>query len=197
MSQVQRPARAVAAAVGTLLVAAACLLPSLGVAQERRTHLVGIEQGSSQSSAARSLGRGGYELSDGTWIDFGKWYDARWIDMSVTFLTELDRKTGIIWGLSTGEKGEKYVIDPGLHLGLVHMIDLDENTQITFSMRTVLWGDLRERSCIADYGEIGGVQRVNCRLAATPLPPEETLAYLLKRRGLEDTRVSIRIEHRF
>ncbi len=31
----------------------------------------------------------------------------------------------------------------------------------------------------ADYGDIGGVQRVNCRLAATELEPKETLKYLL------------------
>jgi hypothetical protein len=31
---------------------------------------------------------------------------------------------------------------------------------------------------VADYGDIGGVQSVNCRLAASELPPQETLKHL-------------------
>lgn len=42
----------------------------------------------------------------------------------------------------------------------------------------ILGGRLRERSCVANYGEIGGVQAVNCRLAASVLPPGQTLGYL-------------------
>jgi len=39
-------------------------------------------------------------------------------------------------------------------------------------------GGLKEGTCVADYGDIGGVQSVNCRLAASELPPQETLKHL-------------------
>lgn len=180
-----------------LLLALAVGLPAPAEAQVGRTRLVGIEQGSAQSASARSLGRGGYELSNGDWVDFQPWYSSRWIDMRASFLTEITERTGFLWGVSTGERGEKYKIDPGLQIGFIHVIDFGENSNLTISLRSVLWGNLEERACVADYGDIGGIQRVNCRLAATPLPPEETLGYLLRRKGFEDTRLSIRFEHRF
>jgi hypothetical protein len=37
---------------------------------------------------------------------------------------------------------------------------------------------MEEKTCVADYGDIGGIQAVNCRLAATALEPAETLQYL-------------------
>ena len=46
------------------------------------------------------------------------------------------------------------------------------------TVRGIAWGDLNEQPCEGDYGDIGGVQTVNCRLAATFLAPEETLQYL-------------------
>ena len=38
------------------------------------------------------------------------------------------------------------------------------------------------RPCTADYGAIGGVQAVNCRLAASQLDPAETLRHLEQER---------------
>ena len=37
---------------------------------------------------------------------------------------------------------------------------------------------MKERACTADYGDIGGVEQVNCRLAASEMTPTETLKYL-------------------
>lgn len=56
---------------------------------------------------------------------------------------------------------------------------------------------LTERACTADCGDIGGIQRVNCRLAASALLPEETLRYRMRMNGLEDTRVAVHYEFRF
>jgi len=56
---------------------------------------------------------------------------------------------------------------------------ITDNSQLSLSVSVVLGGYLREKTCTADYGAIGGVQTVNCRLADSPLPPAETLIYLL------------------
>ena len=40
-------------------------------------------------------------------------------------------------------------------------------------------GRFKEHSCTADYADLGGLEQVNCRLAATELAPEETLKYLV------------------
>jgi len=62
---------------------------------------------------------------------------------------------------------------------------------------TRIGGHLRERACTADYGEIGGVQRVNCRLAATPLEPRETLQYLWDERPGDRLQASVGLMFRF
>jgi hypothetical protein len=38
---------------------------------------------------------------------------------------------------------------------------------------------------------------VNCRLAASELPPEETLRYLLDIKGIEDARLTLRLSWQF
>lgn len=162
-----------------------------------RTFLVDVSVGSPWEGDVSAASRGGYELVDGTRIEFGRWYTSTWRTMHVGFLTELGERTGILWGLSTGERGEKYRIRPGLTLGLLHRMPVGRQASLTFRADTMLGGDLREGICIADYGEIGGIQPVNCRLAATPLPPEETLAYRLRRDGWETTRASITFEFVF
>lgn len=50
---------------------------------------------------------------------------------------------------------------------------------------------------MADYGEIGGMQEVNCRLAAEPIPPNETLQYLVNEPGRNESRLSVTFEYRF
>jgi hypothetical protein len=131
------------------------------------------------SDLAGSLGDGGYELSDGTWVSFRNWYDSDWVDFRVELLTQLSDNFGVLWGASTGEWGEKYTIEPSLRLGFVSQVQPRPNASLSLTVTTTIGGRLFERPCEADYGEIGGIQPVNCRLAASLLQPEETLQYLL------------------
>ncbi|TIT61928.1 MAG: hypothetical protein E5W60_15835, partial [Mesorhizobium sp.] len=90
------------------LLLSAFLGASPATAQEITTSLIGMHQGSPLSDRARNLGDGGYELQSGSWVSFNQWYHASWVDLHVDFLTQLTENTGILWGLGTGEKAEKY-----------------------------------------------------------------------------------------
>lgn len=147
--------------------------------RNKSTFLIGVRNGSQLSADVRSVRAGGYELADGTPVDFADWYSSDWTDIGLTWLTQIDKGFGVIWGLSTGERGEKYRIDPALKLGITLQRRVSRHSFATLTAHTIIGGELRERTCTADYGAIGGVQEVNCRLAATTLPPEETLDYLL------------------
>jgi hypothetical protein len=94
-------------------------------------------------------------------------------------MTQLTEDFGLLWGGSKGEQGEKYTIEPSLSLGFVAQRRLTPNTALTLTMRTILWGNLSEKTCEADYGDIAGVQTVNCRLAADTMPTDNTLQYLV------------------
>ncbi len=153
--------------------------------------------GSFRSEIAAGLAIGGYELADGTPIRFEEWYRPNFPDMNIRFLTEINPSLGLVWGLSIGESGEKYRIDPGLWLGIVYRAEISRNSSLTFSVATMIGGNFREHACIGDYGEIGGIQAVNCRLAASILPPAETLQFLVNVPGSRETRISIRYELRF
>ena len=50
---------------------------------------------------------------------------------------------------------------------------------------------------MANYGDIGGVQQVNCRLAATELMPETTLSYLLHRAPPSSFALNVKFTHLF
>ena len=156
------------------------------------TYLLGIHQGSGLSDAAEALGDGGYELSDGTWVSFKKWYDGGWKDLFVDLLTQLGDDYGVLWGVSTGERGEKYTIDPSLKLGIIVQAHPKPNSTLSLTVTSTLGGSLTELPCQADYGDIGGIQTVNCRLAASPLPPEDTLKYLVKS---DPNRLSVRVTY--
>ncbi|MGR3291777.1 MAG: hypothetical protein ACU0C9_11365 [Paracoccaceae bacterium] len=77
------------------------------------THLINVSDESDLSDKVKDISRGGYELSDGTPVTFTQWYTSNWSDISLTWMTEVNRNFGIYWGISTGESGEKYRIDPG------------------------------------------------------------------------------------
>ena len=158
------------------------------------TALLDVSMGSRRSQIAKSLSRGGYELSNGTEISFKDWYRPNILDLNVKFLTTINDSFGVVWGFSSGEKGEKYQIDPGMWFGFIHQSQLSNNSSLTFSAITLFGGDFREQSCKADYGAIGGVQKVNCRLAASTLPPVETLEYLVDESGFEETHFSVRYQ---
>lgn len=190
------PQRAgVAACVGLSLA-----LSGSGVSAEtgwRATQLLDLRIGSSRSSLIDDVRYLGFELSDGTPVEFEPWYSSRWPDTTVQFLTPLTGNFGVTWGFSTGERGEKYTIDPGLHLGFIYQMRPSRRETVTIAVSLLLAGNLRERSCIADFGAIGGIQDVNCRLAASPLPPADTLRFLFRERGFRESRISISYMIRF
>lgn len=161
-----------------------------------RTHLLAIEQGTALSRRARTLGEGGYTLAQGSELSLRKWYSTSWKDSSITLITRATKSFGIVWGFSTGERGEKYSIQPGLILGFVAVHELAKDLTLTARGSTLIGGRLREKSCIADYGEVGGVREVNCRLAATHLAPEETLKYLVNE-GPRQGRIQVTLEWKF
>ena len=161
------------------------------------THLLDVRQGSTRSDVVRGVSRGGYELADGTRVDFRDWYSSVWTDVEIDFLTEISNDLSLIWGISTGEWGEKYQISPGLKVGFVYSLAPTPNSTLSLSASTRLGSLLREDHCMADYGEIGGVQPVNCRLAASILEPAETLKHDLRRNGFGDTEIALAYELRF
>ena len=161
------------------------------------THLLDMRQGSVRSDIVRQVSRGGYELAGGESVEFRDWYSPAFPDLHLSFLTKIGEDTGIIWGFSTGERGEKYRISPGLKLGFVHAIHPTSDSTLTLTATVQLGSRLRERTCTADYGEVGGVERVNCRLAASLIPPEETLRHRLAMDGLDDSRIALSYELRF
>ena len=187
---------------GGLHYAFLCLVTTLGepaVAQAfiEDTHLLNIFLGSRRSNIADQLAIGGYELADGTPFRFSDWYSSSATDLNVLFLTQVHAELGIVWGVSFGERGAKYTIDPGFWLGFIYRHELGERSSITVSASTLLGGDFRELPCIGNFGAIGGVQPVNCRLAASILPPEETLQLLVREDGYAETQISIQYEYRF
>ena len=149
-------------------------------AQNPTINIIDLYQGGSQSNLATVLSQGGYELADQTWVSFVPWYSTDAAEVHADFLTELNDDFGLLWGFGTGEHGEKYRIDPSLKVGVITQVHPRFNRTLSIKAMTTLWGSFTEYPCIADYGDIGGVQQVNCRLAASQIPPAETLQYLVK-----------------
>lgn len=162
-----------------------------------QTHWVGIQFGSALSRQVSSLRGQGYELSGGQPVRFENWYRSNWKDLQLTWMTEINPKLGLLWGLGTGERGAKYRIDPSLQLGLIFQQPLSAQSAFSFRVSTRLGGRLKEKTCVADYGQIGGVQTVNCRLAATELPPAETLKYLFNESPSDRLLFALRYEKKF
>ena len=172
------------------------LTNSASAMDAQTTHLLEFFQGSARSDLVRQVSHGGYELSGGETVSFDPWYSPALPDLTLLLFTEFSDSFGVAWGVSTGERGPKYRIDPALHLGFSWQMVLAKNAVLSGSLQTLIGGDLHERTCRADYGVLG-VSEVNCRLAASVLPPEETLDFLLNREGWKDSRVSVRLDIRF
>ncbi|MDR3474245.1 MAG: hypothetical protein P4M09_21560 [Devosia sp.] len=158
----------------------ACLgLPQPVAASEIITSIVSITQGSELTEAARNLEYGGYELAHGSWQSFYNWYHVDWVDVRMDMLTQYNPDFGVLWGVSTGEYGQKFEIEPSIKIGVIKQIHPTPDTTLSLTATTIFAGRLLERPCVADYGDIGGQQEVNCRLAAAPIPPQDTLSSLL------------------
>jgi hypothetical protein len=181
-------------ATSLLLIVLSCGPAGADIAE--RTRLLSLYAGSSLSNTARNLGIGGYELSDGTPISLRNWYRPHFPELTLNLFTQVSEGFGVVWGASTGERGQKYRINPALHLGFVAQKKVFKNSVLTLSFTAVLGGSLKERACSADYGPFG-VTAVNCRLAASELPPEETLDYLVDIPGSHGTRTALRFDYWF
>lgn len=164
---------------------------------QRTTYLYEVQQGNDLSGLTYSTSLGGYELSSGDWVSFRDWYKTDWKNLQLTMLTEMTENLGIIWGLGTGEEGEKYRIDPSLKLGFVYQTPITQRLVFDMNASIIVGGKLSEQSCTADYGAIGGVQQVNCRLAASTLAPEETLSYLYNQYSGERVSAMLRLRYYF
>jgi hypothetical protein len=149
------------------------------------TYFIELTQDTTASLKARDLRNGGFETSEGAYVDFARWYSPDWYDTRISWLTQISPSFGVIWGFSTGENAQKYTISPGMRLGFMYQTTPSKNSQLTFTASTTIGGELSEKTCTADYGQIGGVQVVNCRLAATTLTPEETLNYLTQAKPVD------------
>lgn len=163
----------------------------------RSSHILGIYQGSDMSGIAEGMRNyPDFDLRDegSGRIVVRDWYQTDWTDVVVDMLTELDDDLALLWSFSTGERGEKYRIDPSIKLGFIAQHEVSDTSFLTLIATSTMFGNFTELPCEADYGKIGGgVQPVNCRLAATPLPPEETLDYLV---NANPTRFSIQLSFR-
>lgn len=142
------------------------------------TALINIAQGAKLSRTAERLGLGGFELSDGTFLSFDRWYKPQWTDMRFDLMTQLNENFGLLWSVSTGEYAPKYRISPELRIGFIAQAEPIRGHFLALSYTYSLGGRLSERACVADYGDIVGQTQVHCRLAASTLAPEETLRYL-------------------
>lgn len=171
--------------VGLVLALA---FPSAASAQDnhRSLDLIDIHQGGGFSDLIQFLSNGGYELAvapDDTspppFQSFGPWYNTYWRDFTLEWLLSLSDDFGITFGLSTGERGAKYKIDPSVELGIIAQSHPRPNATLSLSLSTNLWGHLTEYPCTGDYGD-GTLYTVNCRLAADPfISPSDSLNYLL------------------
>lgn len=163
---------------------------------ERSLTLIDIHQGGGLSDLVQFLSNGGYELSgagqDGTpaFQSFGPWYNTYWRNFTLGWLLQLDQDDGITFGLSTGEHGEKYTIQPSVELGLIKQWHPRSNATLSLSLSTNLWGHLSESTCTGDYGD--GPVLVNCRLAADPISPSASLNYLLNQ---DPSRLVVRLTY--
>jgi hypothetical protein len=148
--------------------------------QRGNTHFIALQYGSSLSRQVSQLRSQGYELSSGEAVNFDGWYSTSWQDLQLAWMTQVSPRLGLIWGMGTGERGEKYGIDPSLQLGFVFHQPIGKQSTFTFRASTRVGGRLREKTCMATYTLLGydKPQPVNCRLAATELAPEDTLQFL-------------------
>lgn len=163
------------------------LAPGIALAQQadRSLNLIDVHQGGGLSEYVRAVSMGGYDLSStpGSGVEFkslGPWYQTYWPDFSVEWLLQLDRDNGLLFGASTGERGEKYQLEPSVKLGFITQSHPRPNATLSLTLTTNLWGHLSENTCVGEYGLGGelGTYTVNCRLAAGELEPKETLRYL-------------------
>jgi hypothetical protein len=169
------------------------LLPEHVSAQDflSQTRLADISVGSAFESTTRDVSRSGYELEQGKFLSFEPWYSSKWRDTSILLETQLTRSSWFIWGFSTGERGEKYKVQPSVTLGYEQVWEITETSFLSFGVRAKFGGRLKEKPCEAVYSLSGGPVPVNCRLAASILAPDATLSFLWDEAPPDQIRVNL------
>lgn len=153
-----------------------------------KTKLSDVSQGGDLSELAKSFRSQSFELQDGTIVRMDDYYKTSWTNLKITFLTELNTNFNLLWGIGTGEYGSKYRIDPSILLGFIYNRDLKRGSVFSFRFSQRFGERFIEKPCAASYGTISEqFQPVNCRLAASDLPPDETLRYLVIRDSAESS----------
>ena len=166
-------------------------------AQAWPTQVTDIRTVASHTRVLSEMRQGGYETAQGSRVSNSSWYSTKWTNIQVSGLTPITPRAGIVWAVSTGEVGEKYRVAPQVRLGFVLAHELDRHSTLSVRATRALGGGFREHSCWADYGDIGGQQQVNCRLAATALAPAETLQYLINQPAENRNSVGIEFSLKF
>ncbi len=161
------------------------------------TYFVNMQHRTYLTDKVRNLQDQSFELSNGNLVAMKKWYSPKSADMQLDFMTQLTPRLGLVWGASTGNYGEKFVIQPSFKLGMVFHTQPTPNSELSLSLTRQLRGRLEEKPCIADYGSIGGVQTVNCRYAASTMEPSQTLKYLLNEKAPDSVYISLRYKFIF
>ena len=144
----------------------------------RGSSLIDASMGAGNSAIFQQFATTGYELEDGTYQSLSGFYGNDWRDVRLVALTPVTQDTSVIWGGSTGERGDKYYVMPSVEVGLSHSQTLGDQGTLNLTGRLRLGGQGRELPCEANF-TLGGTKTVNCRLAAGTLRPEETLKFLI------------------
>ena len=161
------------------------------------THLIEVKYDADHTNWLSQARVGGFENSQGSWVSFRPLYDNKGLrNTSLAWMTQVSSSLGFIWGVGTGERAAKYVITPSLKLGAIYQTQLSKNSLFYVKGSTVLGGQLREKTCIGNY-DLEGEQEVNCRLAASFLPPAETLKYLYRERPNNHSQVQLQFSAQF
>ena len=161
------------------------------------TYIINIQENMRFSQTITQLGLGALELSQGEVRRFEPWFKPKWTDLRLDFMTQVNDRFGLLWSVSTGERGQKYRVDPEFRAGLIVQFEPVPQRFLSFLYTRSLGGALRELPCVADYGEIGGEQKVNCRLAGSALAPDETLKYLVKIKPRDRHWYGLRVRFQF
>jgi hypothetical protein len=143
-----------------------------------QTQLVALSFDGQNSGIVRQAAAQGFELSNGTPAQVAQWYTPYFPNLTAVFATDIRQGLALIWGASLGERGAKYSLGPSGVVGIALQQPMGPRSGVRLQLYGQFGGALNESHCLGDYGELGGMQHVNCRMAASILPPAQTLAYL-------------------
>jgi len=160
-------------------------------------NLIDIRFENHMQSIARSLSRSVIQMEDGELNSLRSFYIPDFPNVGLTFSTRVSDEHYWIIGFDTGTQGDKYIIYPSIQFGWYSKFYLSRNLVFEANVSLRLGGRFKEKSCIADFGSIASSKEINCRLADSILPPNETLNYLANFRGNVHDFGSMRITYTF